>query len=411
MPKKIKNKTKANRFSLMNSYSEVLNNKLNSGETIFYARNCMLPIINIKILVKERSREELSDTDIMLFKLIQQGISSIESIVLLTGLAEKLVLKHLNEMDGRSFISYKHDKFELTSLGLESLQHGVPVRKVLRSFRYCAVSSRLLPRSAYELVYSEMNELRDKNTRNFLKYSHILQEEQMVSLSGMDLAQIESKRALNITDEAISFDEINGYTSGYLQTKLFLVGKNKPERAIVAFGKSCLEYNAEDIIPVIQKIDTVRTIDVIKNQLDKDGIVYSDIQLDEYGLPKISIESASNTWFQKKIESGQQAILMCGTNHHKAKPVSSWILKGYTLRYELTEDHLIQEANLLRDFIESSERYYKVPYKEREDKSIRRYVSKKYPPEQLLVLKHLVDKYNIRRLASWLPDDLEDAAV
>ncbi|WP_252179485.1 hypothetical protein [Endozoicomonas sp. 4G] len=405
MPSK-KIKKKPNRFSLMDSYSEVLNNELASGETIFYAKNCMLPILNIKMLVKERSREELSDTDIMLFKLIEQGISSVESIVFLTGLAEKLVLKHLAEMTGRSFIDYTQDGFRLTSLGLESLQHGVPVRKVQRSFRYCATSSRLLPRLAYELVYTDLNELRNESTSKFLRNSQILEEKQIVSLSGMDLEKIQSKRGLNITDEAISFEEIKNYSSGYLQTKLFLVGEDKVERAIVAFGKNCLEYKAEEILPMIRKVDSSRMMEILIDQLDRDGVNHSEIKLDKFGLPIIRIKNASNTWLQKRVESGHQAILMCGTAHHKANPVSVW--NGYTARYELVNETLMHEASLLRDFQDTCESYRKIPYKERVDKNIRGYISKVYSHEQLLVIKNLCDKYNIKRLASSLPENSKE---
>ncbi|MCV5870646.1 hypothetical protein OFN61_35900, partial [Escherichia coli] len=85
---------------VLKSYGEVLSTHIQPGETLFYVRDNLLPILNVKILVKERSREELSDIDLMIFKLIEQGISSVKSIVILTGLAEKLVMKHLSEMSG-----------------------------------------------------------------------------------------------------------------------------------------------------------------------------------------------------------------------------------------------------------------------------------------------------------------------
>ncbi len=81
-----KKKTNSNPyFNVMKSYSAVLSSHIGSGETLFYVRDNLLPILNVKILVKERSREELNDTDLMIFKLIEQGVSSVKSIVTLTG--------------------------------------------------------------------------------------------------------------------------------------------------------------------------------------------------------------------------------------------------------------------------------------------------------------------------------------
>ncbi len=63
------------------SYAEVLNSQIKPDETLFYVRDNLLPVLNVKILVKERSERELSDIDLMIFKLIEQGISSFISIM------------------------------------------------------------------------------------------------------------------------------------------------------------------------------------------------------------------------------------------------------------------------------------------------------------------------------------------
>ena len=406
--KKKQSGRKPNKFSLMNSYSSVLNNHLQQGESIFYARNCMLPILNVKMLVKERSREELGDVDLMLFRLLDQGIRTLHSISLLTGLAEKLVSKHLNEMIGRSFVEWNNPEYKLTELGAETLASGVPIRKVHRAFRYCAVTERLLPKSAYELVFTKVDDLRgDESTRMF-RSSHVMGERQLVSLAGIDLSKIENKRDFNITDEAKSFDRVEGYDSGFLQTKLFLVGRQHPERAIISFGKACLQYNASDIIPFIVKQDKESIRSALCDELTKDGLIAEKIDFDSYGLPIIYLESAPQEWLSKRIESGIQAVMLCGETQDEALPVTSWKLRGFTVRYVISDRSIVLASQQLRHFVASCESFYAVPYKDRSHSSIKLFVAERFDASQIEQLRRLSITYDIRRIQSWLPAGVEE---
>ncbi|PSV41057.1 hypothetical protein [Photobacterium sp. GB-210] len=410
-----KKKTTNPYFNMSKSYAEVLNSQIKPDETLFYVRDNLLPILNVKILVKERSREELSDIDLMIFKLIEQGISSINSIVVLTGLAEKLVTKHISEMAGRSFVEMDEGKLLLTELGEETLEHGVPVRIVQRAFRYCAVSEQLLPREAYQLPYTELDSLRSKEFTGKIKSSHILEESQLVNLKGMDLSLIESKRDLGITDEALAFGDIVGYSSGYLQTRLFLVGRNKPERAMVAFGKTCIEYDLKEILATITALkdpNIVRKLgEFNQEQEKKQKLLFGEgeIALDEFGLPIINITKANVEWLSKGVESGQQGILMCGTDHLAAKPIGlkAWgkfsSLSGLTIRYFLREKNLQDDAAKLRKYVEMCDAYMLTPRDEREYPTIAKYVEKTLPSKEIEQLRELAERYSITRISKSLP--------
>ncbi|GAA4888460.1 hypothetical protein [Ferrimonas pelagia] len=406
-PKKVEsNQGKAKRYSLNQCYAEVLENHLKDGETIYYAKNCMLPILNIKILVKERSREELSDIDLMLFRLIDQGIRSPDSICLLTGLANKLVNRHLEDLLGRDLLCYESGQLSLSELGAESLESGVPVRLVQRAFRYCAVTEQLLPRAAYGLVYSELNELRSPESGRFMKYSHILEESQMVSLAGMDLSGIPSKRALNLTDEAIAFGEVQGYTSGYLQTKLFLVGRKQPERALVAFGKACLEYDANAIISMTQPLDEAKLNTILRDELSKDGVTEFSIRYDAFGLPLVTLEQAGDNWLKRKLEGAQPAILFCQTPQHQAKPVTLGRLNGHTVRFVLNDPIEQRMANQLSDLTRLGEAFYAIPFKQRTGKIVAAYIAEhaNYSEEEIEQLREWTTRLNMGRQAAWLPE-------
>ncbi|MEZ9143985.1 hypothetical protein AB4138_06075 [Vibrio sp. 10N.286.52.C3] len=407
-----KKKTNSNPyFNVLKSYAEVLNSQIGSDETLFYVRDSLLPILNVKILVKERSREELSDIDLMIFKLIEQGVSSVQSIVTLTGLAEKLVTKHLSEMTGRSFVTFIDGRFKLTALGEETLEHGVPIRTVQRAYRYCAVSEQLLPKDAYKLPYTEVDKLRSSDFTRTISSNHILEESQLVNLKGLDLSKVSSKRALGITDEALSFDEIIGYSSGYLQTRVFLVGKNKPQRAIVAFGETCVEYDLEGILATVTALNDENIIGNLNefHQRQKDSFGDGEVTLDEFGLPVVNITRANLDWLSKGLESGQKAILMCGTQALPAKPIGlkAWgrlsSISGLTIRYCLLEEELQKDASSLREYTDLCDSYMRIPRDERPYSKLSAYIENTLSVEEIEHVRVLAERYSIARISNNLP--------
>ncbi|MEZ9868096.1 hypothetical protein [Vibrio sp. 10N.261.51.A4] len=407
-----KKKTNSNPyFNVLKSYAEVLNSQIGSDETLFYVRDSLLPILNVKILVKERSREELSDIDLMIFKLIEQGVSSVQSIVTLTGLAEKLVTKHLSEMAGRSFVTFIDGRFKLTALGEETLEHGVPIRTVQRAYRYCAVSEQLLPKDAYKLPYTEVDKLRSSDFTRTISSNHILEESQLVNLKGLDLSKVSSKRALGITDEALSFDEIIGYSSGYLQTRVFLVGKNKPQRAIVAFGETCVEYDLEGILATVTALNDENIIGNLNEFHQRQKVSFGDgeVTLDEFGLPVVNITRANLDWLSKGLESGQKAILMCGTQALPAKPIGlkAWgrlsSISGLTIRYCLLEEELQKDASSLREYTDLCDSYMRIPRDERPYSKLSAYIENTLSVEEIVHVRVLAERYSIARISNNLP--------
>jgi predicted transcriptional regulator len=409
MPKKHNNENKKNSFfSLMNSYSEVLSKHLLDKETIFYAKDCLLPILNLKVLVVERSREELNDVDLVLLKLIEQGICSINSLVLLTGLASKLTSKHLNDLLGRSLVSFEENKFSLTEIGKESLIHGVPIRNVQRAFRYCAVSEKLLPRAAYELVYTELSQIRGSDGIRSVKRSQILEEKPVVKLSGMNLDSVKSKRELNITDEALRFEKVLDYTSGYLQTRLFILGEDKPQRALISFGRDFETYDLESILSMIQPINN-RMLEQFEKRELSDLSFKMPLAKDQFGLPVVYVQDCDKKWLSTKLESGKQAILLCGTDKYPAKPVARG-LHGHTVRYFLEKSDILDDVNLLRRFEKGCEDFIALPRNEKPFSKVSEYVVHHFANTEILKLIDLVEDYAIKRFQNWLPKDMEGEA-
>lgn len=407
MTKSETKQVKKRSFALLESYRNILNNHLKKDENIFYVRECLLPMLDLKMLVKERSREELSDVDLILFKLINQGINSVASIALLTGLAEKQVQKQFLEMLGRSLIKMDNELVTLTELGEETLREGVPIKHVQRSYRYCAVSERLLPRGAYELSFIPLDDLRN-NEMKPIHFQHVLTEKKLVNLAGMDFSTIEDKRAYNITDEAISFEDVNGYVSGYLQAKLFIIGDHQPTRAIVSFGRQCLEYDVQQILSMMVPLNSTSMQNKLTETLQQFVLQVTKISWDDLGLPIVHIEEAPVAWLSKSLESGVPAVLLCGTDKSHAKPVGLPKLQGYTCRFYLDSREQQQEAYQLQDFSMCCDDYFNVPFSERSYKSVQEFIVRQYEADELMALSALVNKYQIKRLRHCLPLVTED---
>jgi hypothetical protein len=393
-------------FALLNSYRNILNNHLKNDENIFYVRECLLPVLDVKMLVKERSREELSDVDLILFRLISQGINSISSVALLTGLAEKQVQKHFHEMVGRSLISINNEVVSLTELGEETLKEGVPIKLVQRSYRYCAVSERLLPRDAYELVFTTLDDLHNDAIKK-IHFQHVLTEKKLVNLSGMDFSTIEDKRAYNLTDEAISFSDIHGYVSGYLQAKLFIIGGHQPTRALISFGNQYLEYDLQQILSMMVPLNFTNMQEKLAETLQQFALQIGKIELDALGLPVVYIDDAPKEWLEKTLESGIQAILLCGTNQSHPKPVSLPKLQGYTCRFHLLNKSQQQEAYQLQAFSQCCDEYFKMPFTQRSFKRVQEFIAAKYSEDDVLSLRDLTEKYQIKNLRRCLPELIE----
>lgn len=241
--------------------------------------------------------------------------------------------------------------------------------------------------------------------------NHILEESQLVSLKGMDLSKVESKRSLGITDEAIAFGDVVGYSSGYLQTKIFLIGRCSPERAIVAFGKTCLEYDLQEILESITALNDGDLVVKLNElfQREKPSFGEGHVMLDEFGLPIVNITKADPEWLSKNLESGQKAILMCGTNNLDAKPVGikGWgkysNLSGLTIRYKLCEDSLQDDALKLRRYVEMCDAFMATPRDERDYPTLTKYIEHTFSHEEVSELHVLAKKYSVSRVSKTLP--------
>lgn len=402
--------TSRNRYVRANDDQQwVIQNLEKKRLRLFYYRNCLLPCLDLQLSMKERSRDELGDADLVLLNLIAEGVTSEKSLSLLTGLAPRHINTLLLDMSGRGLVDCEGQKVELGLLGKETVETGVPLRLVKRALRYCAVSSRLLPREAYGVEMEEVDELDMRNAN----WSDIIPEQQTVPLRGLDLAAYENKHAFNLTDETIAIEALNGYQPCYIRARLCLVGRNRIESAYVQFGRSLTPYSIETVKPLTERFDLNRTYrkvpvkELIETELAEAGVeLDGGLELDELGLPRVTITSAPDEWLAKNIDAGTPAVLLCGTRAIYARPISAFankpgLFNGYTLSLHVKNEKLESAINTLRDLMVMADDFFAMPPRERPTRYMADYLRDNCSEEFISVCEKLIVRFDIRRARKW----------
>lgn len=380
---------------------------------LFCESNVWLPALLIDANVKEISREEFSETEQMILDLIHQGIASMESLATLTGLPSKFLVQLLKEFSGKFYINLDDisHRIEMTELGIESIATGKPLKLVRRAYRYCGVSSRLLPKAAYSCPLVDPASKEDKE--EYLKYAQndfILQEEELVSLKELDFDLITDKKRFNITDETVRIDSILGYEPRFLKAQIYLFGSYKPEVAIISFGKDHLEFPLKETLRYLEPLNRIgrngkSQLQLFEQTLTKDGVELAQpLYLDEFKLPVAKIKTASVKWLSSRQGIGVNSIQVCGTASCKPKPVSHNMLKGHTIKYIMEDEILSSEIDLLRKFFDFLELFYKTRREIQQNMKKADYLLEKFLLSELEKINQLLKRY---QLAKHERDNLE----
>ena len=388
---------------------------------IFYRRECLLPCLELQVVVRERSREELGDVAIVLMTLIKNGVHSVESLGKLTGLHQRTLEETFADMEGSSIIRRDTNGVDLTNIGEESLELGVPVRLIDRALRYCAITESLLPRDAYSSEFEAFSVME----AGFLSFKDILREpESFVDLRGLSVAisDAESKYALNLPDEAVGIESIDSYQPAYLRAILCVTGSSRPDKAWIIFGETLAEYPLDAVKPMMESFDpnsrrgkSPKSFgEIIEDSLRLDGVTLrSGLRLDDFGSPEVTISDAPDEWLSSSLGLEASWALLCGTSNKPAQPVTRFperdVLEGHTMSFYIDNKQLEAEVEFLRDFFELVEtRYYSRPFRERQS-SVNDFIKENVSPEDVERARSLVSRFNIRRAMNWFGDRHPDS--
>ena len=372
---------------------------------LFYESDVWLPVLLIDTKVKEVSREEFSETERMILDLIYQGIESMTSLEIITGLPSRFLAQLLKEFSGKFFINLddKSYRIQITELGIESINAAKPIRLVRRAYRYCGTSSRLLPKAAYACPLIDAASKEDKEYLKYAQNDFILPEDELVSLKELDFELITDKKRFNITDETVRIDSITGYQPRFLKAHVYMFGSYKPEVAIISFGKDHLEYSIQDVLRYVEPLNKIARngktpLQLFEQILIKEGVeLVQPLYLDEFKLPVAKIKTASEKWLSGKQGIGNKSIQVCGTAKHKPKPVSHNMLKGHTIRYQMEDANLSPRIDLLRTFFDHLELLYKTRRKKQQDINKTEYLLERFSINELEKINQLLKCYQLAK--------------
>ena len=383
---------------------------------VFYRRECLLPTLELQVVLKERDREESGALEMLVMTLLARGIRTVESLSKLTGTPERALEQIITEQEGNSTIRRVATGVKLTELGIESLALGVPIRLIDRALRYCAIKSVLLPREAYSLEFRRFSDME----ATFLNFRQLLPEpDRLIELGG--LADVDDKFAVNLPDETVGVESLIGYHPGYLRATLCITGSSAPNTAWVMFGDRLMEYPFFAVMPLWESfdLDSQRTgssspaSEVIADSLTRDGaILKSPVNLDGYGSPKVVLSDASDEWLSSRLYLEDPWVLICGTTDKPARPINRFphrdILQGHTMTIYIENKELESDVNVLRDVFDTVQTtYFSRPVRERES-SVLEFMELNIPRESLERTKKLVQRFKIRQARNWFGSDAFD---
>ncbi|WP_036149962.1 hypothetical protein, partial [Marinobacter sp. C1S70] len=322
------------------------------GHQLYYSRTCRLPCLELQVLVSERGREEINKYDLTLLKLVGHGIQSPKDLATLTGLAPDRTETFLQQKKGEFLLEQTASGWSLTSLGVESIRAGVPLRAISRAVRYCSLTHRLLPHGAYLQPFDLVETL----TADKIRFQDLIPEPETVPLTGLDLSLYPDPKTVNLTDETESIVEVRSIAPGYCQGLLHLSGINTPTHAWVQWGADIYPYELAKVKPLVQPFNPNRPNGSGSEQTKADAILLyfkkagantsSTLKNNELGLPTVTVHDASEDFLKDNAPGNWRPwIAVCGTGQYPAIPVTGGqltpLLQGHTLQVVVNNPVLV----------------------------------------------------------------------
>lgn len=175
------------------------------GRNVLFHQEALFPVLCVDVVLLERSREQMSSLELMLLGLLADGVSSVESIALFTGLSEHRAGSLLNELLHRGLIepagSTKHRESELGRMTLES---GCLTMRTSRRMLLCALTGRPLPAAAYQLPRLGHAELLNRRSLPAM----LLKNTDRVPLKLIDDGLLARRAEVNLPDEVIAIEGV-----------------------------------------------------------------------------------------------------------------------------------------------------------------------------------------------------------
>lgn len=355
-------------------------NQIKAGNRIIYLHEAQYPLLEVQVVLRERSREQMGLLELTILKLLK--VSSLQPGVLaaLLGFSESRLFNLVKELQGRSLLGYMGDELTLTRLGMMSIQHGYEVVEVKRALLLCGITGRLMPAAAYEQQLESIDRLG--------VYSPVLIDEaQNVPLAHLAITDLQDKRAYNLPDEALEVVNVIAHEPKFLRGTLALYeSPGQKVHGEFCFADSVIDWlEGHELLGFVEPIewrykdkkDKKIILEEICGSLAKIGCAVASSDYDADGNPLVNLTAMSDAALQESIY-GRSLAFFIGTRQHQAVPIIRFpqkgdMLSGHPLRLYAISDRLQTEVNLLRETSDAMDTYYKTVFGQRQG-SVQEYV-------------------------------------
>jgi hypothetical protein len=174
------------------------------GRSVIFHQEALFPVLCIDVVLLERSREQMSSLELMLLGLLADGVSSVDSIALFTGLSKHRAGSLLDELLHRGLIEQGPAGQRESDLGRMTLESGFLTMRTTRRMLLCALTGRPLPAAAYQLPRLGHAELVNRRSLPAM----LLKNADRVPLHSLDDNLLARRAAVNLPDEAIAIEGV-----------------------------------------------------------------------------------------------------------------------------------------------------------------------------------------------------------
>lgn len=109
------------------------------------------PVIEVQVVLRERSRGDMSELELAFLAVIAAGIEQAEDLHALLAVRERFADQLLDRLAALGLVEPADTGLRTTELGRLSLQEGALVKDVERALLVCGLTGQLLPREVHDL--------------------------------------------------------------------------------------------------------------------------------------------------------------------------------------------------------------------------------------------------------------------
>jgi len=383
-----------------------------TGSRIVYLHEAQYPLLEVEVVLRERSREQMGDLELTILKLLKTGPLELPVLAALLGFSEPRLHNLIKELQGRSLIAINIEAFYLTELGRLSVEQGFEVLEVKRALLLCGITGHLMPASTYEQPLSTVEELAKRT------YGRVLIDEtKNVPTQHLDITRLVDKRAYNLPDEATEIVDIVDYEPRFLRGILALYETpDKKQRGEFCFANTSIDWlENHDLIKFIEPIEWRHggkksrddILAEICQALQQVGCEVAASRYDEDDNPVVELIAMSDKAYKTQISTGvmRPLLFFVGTQNHPAIPIfnfprSGSLLSGHPLRLIATNAALQKEIDILRTASNALDEFYDDP--SNRQGSVRDYALEmlRQADYKIKELSELVTRLGLRRFYS-----------